>query len=66
MDYSPPGSSCPWDSQSKNTEVDYHALLQGIFQTQEVNHTLFSKDLLMAERVSTPNAVWLDVQKKNA
>ena len=25
---------CPWDSPGKNTGVDYHALLQGIFPTQ--------------------------------
>ena len=25
---------CPWDSPGKNTEVGYHALLQGMFPTQ--------------------------------
>ena len=25
---------CPWDSPGKNTEVCYHTLLQGFFQTQ--------------------------------
>ena len=34
---SPPGSSCPWDSPGKNTEVGCHALLQGIFPTQGLN-----------------------------
>ena len=34
VDYSPPGSSCPWDSLGKNTGVTFHALLQGIFPTQ--------------------------------
>ena len=28
---------CPWDSPGKNTEVDCHFLLQGIFPTQELN-----------------------------
>ena len=40
MDCSPPGSSVhgsPWDSLGKNTRVDCHALLQGIFPTQRSN-----------------------------
>ena len=37
MDYSPPGSSVHGDAPGKNTEVDYHALLQGIFPTQGSN-----------------------------
>ena len=28
---------CPWDSPCKNTGVDYHSLLQGIFPTQGSN-----------------------------
>ena len=39
MDCSPPGS-CPWDSLGKNTAVDCHALLQGIFLTQGSNLNL--------------------------
>ena len=35
MDCSPPGSSYPWDSPGKN--IGCHALLQGIFSTQELN-----------------------------
>ena len=31
---------CPWDSPGKNTEVGCHALLQGIFLTQESNLSL--------------------------
>ena len=31
---------CPWDSPGKNTGVDYHALLQGIFPTQRWNPCL--------------------------
>ena len=37
MDCSPPGSSVHGDFQGKNTGVDCHALLQGIFRTQESN-----------------------------
>ena len=33
-------ASCPWDSPSKNTGVGCHALLQGIFMTQESNLVL--------------------------
>ena len=40
MDCSPPGSSVHGDSPSKNTRVDCHALLQGIFPTQELNPSL--------------------------
>ena len=36
MDYSPPGSSVCRDSPGKNTGVGCHALLQGIFPTQEL------------------------------
>ena len=28
---------CPWDSPGKNTGVGCHALLQGVFPTQELN-----------------------------
>ena len=34
MDCSPLWLLCPWDSPGKNTGVDCHALLQGIFPTQ--------------------------------
>ena len=37
MDCSLPGSSVPGDSPGKNTGVDCHALLQGIFPTQGLN-----------------------------
>ena len=37
MDCSSPGSSVYGDSPGKNTEVGYHALLQGIFLTQGSN-----------------------------
>ena len=37
LDHSPPGSSVQGDSPHKNTGVGGHALLQGIFPTQELN-----------------------------
>ena len=37
MDYSPPDSPVHGESPGKSTEVACHALLQGIFQTQELN-----------------------------
>ena len=40
MDYSPPSSSLHGDSSGKNTEVDCHGLLQGIFPTQRLNRSL--------------------------
>ena len=36
---------CPWDSSGKNTGVDCHALLQGIFPTQGLNLHLMSAAL---------------------
>ena len=40
MDCSPPGSSAHGDSPGKNTGVSCHALLQGVFLTQESNRGL--------------------------
>ena len=40
MDYSPPASSVHGDSPGNNTGVGCHALLQGIFPTQESNRSL--------------------------
>ena len=40
MDCSLWGSFCPWDSLGRNTGVDWHALLQGIFPTQGSNPCL--------------------------
>ena len=37
MDCSPPDLLCLWDYPGKNTEVDYHSLLQWIFPTQGSN-----------------------------
>ena len=43
---------CPWDSPGKNTRVGCHALLQGIFPTQESNSYLLH--LLHYRRVHYP------------
>ena len=40
MNCSPQGSSGPWDFPVKNTRVDCHFLLQGIFLTQGSNQSL--------------------------
>ena len=40
MDCSPSRLLYPWDSPGKNTGVDCHFLLQGIFLTQRLNPRL--------------------------
>ena len=45
MDCRPQGSSAHGDSPDKNTGVSCHALLQGIFSTQETNPYLMSPAL---------------------
>ena len=40
LDWSPPVSSCPWESPGKDTRVGCHALLQGIFPPQGSNPCL--------------------------
>ena len=45
MNYSPPGFSVHGDSPGKNTGVDCHVLLQGIFLTQGSNPRLMSPEL---------------------
>ena len=47
---------CPWDSPDKNTGMDCHALLQGIFLTQGSNHHLMSPAL--AGKFFTTSATW--------
>ena len=42
----PAGLLCPWDSPGKNTGVNCHALLQGIFLTQALNPSLVSPALV--------------------
>ena len=47
---------CPWDSPIKNAGVDFHALLQGIFQTQGSNpHLMFPA---LAGGFFTMRATW--------
>ena len=46
MDCSPPGSSVHGDSPGKNTGVDCHAFLQGIFPTQGSNPGLLCRWVL--------------------
>ena len=57
MDCSLPGSSVHGILQAKNTGVDYHALLQGIFPTQVWNPSLFMFPSL-AGRFFTTSATW--------
>ena len=45
----------PWDSSGKNTGVDCHALLQGIFPTQGSNLHLLR---LLAGIFFTTSATW--------
>ena len=44
----PPRLLCPWDSTGKNTGVDCHALLLGIFPTQGSNPHLLNLPYLQA------------------
>ena len=53
MNCSLPGSSCPWDSPGKNTGMGFHFLLQGIFQTQGSNPSLFVSPALAGEFFTT-------------
>ena len=48
---------CPWDSPGKNTGVNCHALLQGIFPTQRLNPCLLHLPAL-ASRFFTTSATW--------
>ena len=54
MDCSPPGSSVHGDSPGKNTGVDCHALLQGIFPTQELNRGLLHCRRILYQRTESP------------
>ena len=61
MDYSPPGSSVHGDSPGKNTGVDCHFLLQGIFPTQGSNLLLLGllhwQDSLPRSQPGKPSTV---------
>ena len=69
MNCSPPGSR-PWESPGKNTGVDFHALLQGIFPTQRLNpdllhfrHILYCLSHQGSPR--TPKVKWLVKSQTN-
>ena len=40
MDYSPPGSSGPWDSPGKNTGVGCHSLLRHVINQMQIHACL--------------------------
>ena len=54
MDCSPPGPSVHGDSPGKNTGVGCHALIQGIFPTQESNPCLSSLALASSSLALAP------------
>ena len=58
MDYNPPGPSAHRDSSAKNTGVDCHALLQGIFPTQGSNHCLLCCRWILY-RLSHQGSPWI-------
>ena len=49
---------CPWDFPGKNTGVDCHALLQGIFPTRGSNPHLPASPALQADSFFTHWAIW--------
>ena len=65
MNYSPPGSSVHGILQEKNTGVDCHSLLQGIFPTQgsnQVSHIAGGFSTIWTTKFSSVqslNGVWL-------
>ena len=68
MDCSPPGFSVHGDSPGKNTGVGCHALLQGIFPTQDwtqVSHTISIFFMIWADFISSPpkQPIWLQREK---
>ena len=56
-DCSPIGSSCPWYSPGENPGMGCHALLQGIFPTQELNlHLLCCRQIFYPpSHLGSPN-----------
>ena len=59
MDCSPPGSSVHGDSPGQNTGVGSHALLQGIFLTQELNRgLLYCRWILYQLSYQGSSAIW--------
>ena len=57
MDCSPPGYSVQWDFPGKNTRVDSHFLLQGIFPNLYLLH--WQVDSLLLSHQGRPNNVVL-------
>ena len=54
---------CPWDPPGENTGMGCHALLQGIFLTQELNLSLLhllQADSLPTEPPGKPQMRWLN------
>ena len=62
IDYSPPGSLCPWDSPGKNAGVGCHFLFEGIFLSGECIissvQSCHSKDLKQRTRVTAQSFIW--------
>ena len=56
--YYSPSDPCVWHSPGKNTGVDCHALLQGIFLTQESNLNFILSLPELAGRFCTTRATW--------
>ena len=50
---------CPWDSLGKNTGVDCHFLLQGIFPTQESNSGLLHCMQILYQLSYRGSFLWL-------
>ena len=64
MDYSQPGSSCPWDFPGKNTGVGCHFLLQGFFLIQGWNWHLLhwqASSLLLSHQGTPGKALDLNI-----
>ena len=64
---SPARLLCPWDSSGKNTRVDYHFLIQGIFSTQGSNPGLLHcrQILYLLHHEGSPNQLYSNIQNKN-
>ena len=66
MNYSPPGSSCPWDFLGKNTGVGCHALLQGDLPNPGIEPASLALlvDSLPLSHQGSPKAIILQLKKK--
>ena len=60
MEYSPPEFLCPWNSPGKNSGVDCHFLLQGIFPTLGSNSGLLHcrRVLYHLTHLESPHLTW--------